>query len=301
MYRTILITGASGLIGKALTELLLQKGYDIHHLSRSSSKGGDKIKTFKWDVYKRQIDENCIKGVDAIIHLAGESIAGGRWTGKRKAQIIESRTASVRMLYDLLKRKKHHVQCLVSASAIGYYGDRGDKLLDEEAGPGDDFLAGVCMQWENAADEGKTLGIRVVKLRTGIVLDKDDGALAQLAFPIKMGVGAPLGSGRQWVSWIHLKDVVRMYCFAFENEIEGAFNMTAPYPVTNGELTAAVARRLKRPLWLPNIPDFFLKIILGEMNRAVLGSTKVSDAKIQSLGFRFRFPELKEALRDIYE
>jgi uncharacterized protein (TIGR01777 family) len=300
MYRTILITGASGLIGTALTGSLLRKGYYVHHLSRRNKADNTKVKTFKWNVYKNEIDENCIKGVDAIIHLAGEGIADKRWTNKRKLQIVESRTASINMLYGLLKKMDHQVKAVISASAIGYYGDRGADLLDEMSPHGNDFLARVCVQWEKAVDEGMALGLRVVKLRTGIVLDRNDAALRKMALPIKYGFGASLGSGEQWVSWIHLTDTVRMYLFALENELEGVFNMTAPGPVTNKELTKAIAERLHRPLWLPNVPEFVLRIILGEMSEAVLGSARVSPGKIESAGFEFKFPELKGALQDIY-
>jgi uncharacterized protein (TIGR01777 family) len=189
----------------------------------------------------------------------------------------------------------------MSASAIGYYGDRGDKLLEEDSAPGNDFLAQVCIEWEKAADEGKLFGLRVVKLRTGIVFDKADAALAKMAMPVKYGVGAPLGSGKQWVSWIHLEDAIRIYLFALENELEGAFNMAAPNPVTNKALTAAIAQVLNRPLWLPNVPRFILKLMLGEMSDAVLGSIKVSSGKIQSSGYTFKFPELADALKNIYK
>jgi uncharacterized protein len=300
MYKTILITGASGLIGKSLTGSLLEKGYYVHHLSRRDKGNDANVKTFKWDVYKNEIDENCINGVDAIIHLAGEGIADKRWTKKRKEQILQSRIRSIRMLYELLKKKDHQVKAVISASAIGYYGDQGEKLLDEENPPGSDFLAGVCVEWEKAAGEGKTLGLRVVKLRTGIVLDKNDAALSQMALPIKYGLGASLGSGKQWVSWIHLIDTIRMYIFALENNLDGVFNMAAPNPVTNKQLTKAIAEELNRPLWLPAIPGFVLKIILGEMSEAVLSSTKVSSDKIQTVGFEFRFPLLKDALHNIY-
>jgi uncharacterized protein (TIGR01777 family) len=301
MYKTILITGASGLIGKSLTEMLLKKGYIIHHLSRAGSHDNPEIKTFKWDVFNSIIDENCIKGVDAIIHLAGENIGDKRWTKKRKARIIESRTESIRMLYNLLRKNNHNIKTVISASAVGYYGDQGDKVLDEASPPGNDFAARVCIEWEKAVDEGRALGLRVVKLRTAIVLDKEEGALRQLALPIKYGFGAPLGSGKQWIPWIHLTDCTGIYLFALENNLQGIYNMTAPYPVINKELTKAIAKELKKPLWLPNIPGFFLKIILGEMGEAVLSSAMVSADKILSAGFEFKFPHLKEALQDIYQ
>jgi uncharacterized protein (TIGR01777 family) len=301
MSKTILITGASGLIGRSLSRFLSQKGYRIYHLNRSESKKNPWIKTFKWDVYTGKIDENCINGVDTIIHLAGEGIADKPWSKKRKQSIIESRTKSIRLILDLLKKKEHQLKTIISASAIGYYGDRGNELLIEESRPGPDYLGQTCIAWEKAVDEGKELGLRIVKLRTGLVLTAEGGALPQLAKPVQLGVGAPLGSGKQWVSWIHLQDVLNMYHFTLENsQLSGAFNMTAPNPVTNSELTETLARELKKPLWLPSVPAFILRIILGKMSAVVLNSTRTSSQKIQSKGFEFKFQTLAEALKNIY-
>ncbi len=301
--KTILITGGKGLVGKPLTQLLLLKGYNIHILSRGDEQQDNpKFRVFKWDVYKHKIDDKCIDGVEIIIHLAGEGIAEKRWTEKRKKQIIESRTESIRMIYDLLKRNnKHTIQAVISASAIGYYSDRGDELMTEESKPANDFLAYSCIEWEKAVDEGSDLGLRIVKFRTGIVLDKNGGALSQMDKPIKLGFGAILGSGKQWMSWIHIKDVIRMYAFAVDNkDMHGAFNMVTPNPVTNVEMTKAIANTLNKPLWLPKIPSFALKLAMGEMSTIVLGSTKVAAAKIQSAGFKFEYADLQEALEKIY-
>jgi uncharacterized protein len=301
MSKTILITGASGLIGKPLSRFLLQKGYRIYHLNRGGSFKDPRVKTFKWDVYNSKIDENCIEGVDAIIHLAGEGIAGKPWTKKRKQQIIESRTKSIRLLYDLLREKDHQVKTVISASAVGYYGDQRDKLLTEDSEAGNDFLGRSCLAWEQAVDAGKELGLRIVKLRTGVVLTLEGGALPEIAKPIKLGVGAPLGSGKQWMPWIHIQDVLRMYLFALENtELEGAFNMASPLPVTNKDLTKELARAVKKKLWLPRVPAFVLRVILGEMSAVVLSSDKTSSDKIQAMGFEFEFLSLREALKNIY-
>ena len=257
-------------------------------------------KTFYWDVAKREIDGDCIDNVDMIIHLAGEGIADKRWTSERKKAITESRTESIRLIYDLLKKKKNNVKSIISASAIGYYSDRGDELLTEDSNPGDDFLANCCAKWEAAADEGVQLGLKVVKFRTGVVLDKG-GALAKMAAPIKWCAGSPLGSGKQWIPWIHIQDVIDMYLFAIENEnINGVYNMVAPNPVTNKQLTKAIAKQLHRPLWLPNVPAFVLKLLLGEMSAIALGSTRVSAQKIEDAGFKFRYPYIAEALKEIY-
>lgn len=303
MNNTVLITGGSGLIGKVLCQKLLIKRYNIHLLSRKPQHGFDpRIKTFEWNVEKRSIDENCIKGVGTVIHLAGEGIVEKRWTKQRKQEIINSRTESIRMIYNLVRNTpSSEIKSIISAAAIGFYADRGDELLSEESRPGSGFLAESCIAWEQAVDEAEALGLRIVKFRTGIVLDPEDGALAEIARPVKLGLGAALGSGRQWVSWIHKEDVANMYLFALENEsLRGIFNMAAPHPVTNLELTQAIARQFKKPLWLPNVPGLALKLAMGEMSIAVLGSTKVDVQKIRNAGFQFKFPELISALKDLY-
>jgi len=303
MSQKVLITGGSGLLGKPLTRMLLQKGHTIHHLSRSPEfHGNPRLSVFKWDIDKGQIDENCISGVSAIIHLAGENIADGRWTRKRKEKILKSRTESIRLLYNLLERSPdHHVTTVISASAIGYYGNRGNEFLTEEAAPGQGFLPRVCIEWEKAVDEGVQLNLRVVKLRTGIVLTDGGGALPEMAGPIKKGLGSPLGSGKQWMSWIHIQDVIRMYAFVVENTgLQGTFNMTAPNPVINSEFTQSLAQALDKKIWLPKVPEFGLKLILGELSALVLDSARVSSSKIQAEGFKFEFPVLDEALKDIY-
>lgn len=290
------------MIGRKLTDLLLSKGYQVNHLSRQPNPNPE-VNTFLWDVNKGQIDERCINNVDTIVHLAGANVADGRWTDKRKKEIIESRTKSIGLIYKLLKAKPQHtVKSVISASAVGYYGDRADNLLTETSAPGTDFLANVCLQWEHAVDAGSSLGLRLAKLRTGVVLDAKGGALAAIAKPVKFGLGAPLGTGRQWVSWIHEEDVIEMYLYAIENEsINGDYNMVAPNPVTNKQLTKAVAAELHRPLLLPKVPAFALELILGEMSSMVLSSQKASAQKIEDAGFKFKYPTLMWALKDIYK
>ena len=300
MQKHILLTGGTGLIGTQLTKALLAKGYQVSHLDRKPGKN-PQVKTYLLDVTKGEIDATCINGVDTIIHLAGAGIVGKRWTDERKKEIINSRTQSIGLIYDLLKKKNHLVKSVISASATGYYGDRADELLTEESAPGNDFLAEVCIKWEQAADAGLDTGLRVVKLRTGVVLDKNGGALPQLANPIKWGIGSPMGSGKQWMPWIHWKDVVKLYLYAIENSaLKGVYNMTGPNPVTNQELTKAVAKQLRKPLWAPNVPEFVLKLILGEMRAVVMESDRTSAQKIEDAGFKFDFPELQDALKDIY-
>jgi len=299
LNKHILLTGGTGLIGSHLTEQLLKKGYRVGHLSRSAGKDA-RVKTFIWDVDNGGIDERCIDGVDMVVHLAGAGIADKRWTDQRKKVMIDSRTKSVGLIYNLLCRKKHQVNSIISASAIGYYSDRGDELMTEDSPPSNDFMAKCCIAWENAVDEGVALGLRIVKFRTGVVLD-NGGALAKMAMPVKLYAGSPLGSGKQWIPWIHSQDVVDMYIYAIENEnFAGVYNMVAPNPVTNEQLTQAIAKQLHKPLWLPNVPTFFLKFLLGEMSTIVLGSTKVSAQKIEDAGFKFKYPVIKEALAEIY-
>lgn len=295
----ILLTGGTGLIGSRLTEQLLRKGYRVSHLSRSSGKD-TRVTTFLWDIDKGEIDEHSIDGVDIIVHLAGAGIADKPWTDKRKKELIDSRTKSIRLIYSLLKTQKHQVNAVISAAAIGYYGDRGDELMTEDSPPSNNFLAKCCIAWEDAVDEGKKIGLRVVKFRTGVVLDKG-GALAKMALPVKLYAGSPLGNGKQWISWIHWQDVIDMYMFGIENEnLTGVYNMVAPNPVTNKQLTMAIAKQLHKPLWMPNVPTFFLKLLLGEMSTIVLGSTKVSAQKIEGAGFKFKYPEITAALQEIY-
>ncbi|WP_183556507.1 TIGR01777 family oxidoreductase [Mucilaginibacter sp. SP1R1] len=296
----ILITGGSGLIGKQLTRALLAKGNTVSHLSRKPGKYPN-VKTYIWDIDQGIIDEHCIDGVDTIVHLAGTGIADKLWTESRKKELVDSRTKSIGLIYELLKKRNHQVTSVISASGIGYYSNRGDELMTETSLPLNDFIARCCVEWETSVDEGEKLGLRVVKFRTGVVLDKDGGALPKLATPVKLYVGSPIGSGKQWVPWIHWLDVVDMYLFGIENaSLKGVYNMVAPNPVTNKQLTQAVAKQLHKPLWVPNVPAFVLKMLLGQMSTIVLGSTKVSAQKIQDAGFNFKFADLSPALQEIY-
>ncbi|UOE50246.1 TIGR01777 family oxidoreductase [Mucilaginibacter sp. SMC90] len=300
MTRSILLTGGSGLLGRHLTKALLAKGYAVSHLSRKA--GSDaQVKTFVWDIGKGIIDEHCIDGADTIVHLAGSGIAEKRWTDARKKDLVDSRVKSIELVYDLMKRKQHQVTSVISASGIGYYSNRGDELMHETSAPTNDFISQCCVLWEAAVDEGEKLGIRTLKFRTGVVLDNDGGALPTLAKPIKFYVGSPIGSGKQWVPWIHWRDVVEMYLLGIENKsFSGVYNMVAPNPVTNKQLTRAVAQQLNKPLWAPNVPGFVLKLLLGEMSSIVLGSTKVSAQKIEDAGFKFKYADIDAALNEIY-
>jgi uncharacterized protein len=301
--KTIVVSGGTGLIGQRLCKTLLDKGYEVRILSRQLNPSMDKrIRSFAWDVSKNVVDERCFEGADAIIHLAGEAIVDKAWTPARKKAIIESRTASIRLIYTALK-KSHNtsVKTVISAAAIGFYSDRGDEILSESSPAGEGFLAESCIAWEQAIDEGEALGLRIVKFRTGIVLDLAGGALPPMALPVKFGFGANLGSGKQWISWIHWEDVVNMYVFAVEHtNLQGTYNMAAPEPITNSTFTQALAKQFKRPLWLPGVPSILLKAVLGERSVAILGSTRVAVSKIQDAGFRFNFASISSALKNLY-
>jgi len=296
----ILITGGTGLIGRLITEELLNRGYSVSHLSRKPG-NNPKVKTYLWDVYSGRIDGHCLEGIGTVLHLAGENIAGKRWTDKRKKEIIDSRTKSIGLIYQLIKNQPNQVNTIISASAIGYYSDRGDELLTEDSPPNNDFMAQCCIEWEEAVDKGKELGLRILKFRTGVVLNKDEGALTEMAKPIKLGFGAPLGSGRQWIPWIHWRDVVDMFLYAIDKiNLSGVYNMAAPSPVTNKQFTKVLAKQLHRPVWPIRVPAFVFKLLMGEMSTLILASTRVSAEKIERDGFVFKYRELGGALQEIY-
>ena len=300
MNQHILLTGATGMLGKDLIKNLLDRGDKVSILSRKPQrlKG---VKVFLWDVYKQQIDFNCINGVDAIIHLAGENISAGKWTEKRKKEIIDSRVMSAQLLFKALAENKNQVKHFISAAAVGIYGDRGEELLTEISSPGSDFMANCCEQWEAAADEFKALGLRVVKIRTGVVLSKQSGALPAMAKPIQLFAGAPLGTGKQYIAWIHHIDMTQVYLHLLDRqELFGVYNASSPFPVTNKKLTKAIAKQLRRPVWPFNIPKAMLKLILGEMSAVVFNSNNTSAQKLLDTSFIFTFPHIEEALSDIY-
>ncbi|MFZ1806345.1 MAG: TIGR01777 family oxidoreductase [Cyclobacteriaceae bacterium] len=299
MHKNVLITGASGLVGTRLTALLQQKGYQISHLSRS--KGSGPIPTFQWNVSDGTMENGAINSIETIVNLAGAGIADKRWFASRKKEILESRTKSSELIYQTLKQSEHKVKTFVSASAIGIYGDAGsEKIFTEEDQPADDFLANVVKQWEASVDKIESLGIRVVKIRIGILLSEKGGALAEMIKPIKWGVGSPLGSGKQLMSWVHIDDACWMFIKAIEDQsMHGAYNAVAPTPITNKEMIAAIAKELDKPLWAPNVPGFILKLVLGEMSELVLRGSWVSSIKIQNSNFDFNYAKVDEALKDL--
>lgn len=302
MTQTILITGGTGLLGSRLTELLQKKGHAVTYLSRNPGKT-DEITAFQWDVHNQTIDAKAFDGVNTIIHLAGAGIADKKWDKQRKKEILESRTHSTRLLNESLKKEKHQVKTFVSASAIGYYGyDSGGVVKKEDSRFGDDFLATVTKNWEAEVDQlaADHPDIRVVKLRIGIVLSEKGGALKEIAKPVKWGVGAPLASGQQYMSWVHIDDLCGQFIFAAENDqVKGTYNAVAPNPVTNKELTKYIAKALHKPLWLPNVPAFVLKLVLGEMASMIIGGSKVSCEKIEQAGYTFKFTSAEQAVNDL--
>lgn len=276
--------------------MLVQQGHEVSHLGRTKKAG--KTPSFVWDVDHGIMDEQALKDVDTVIHLAGAGVADQRWTEKRKKEILESRIKSTALLARYLEQNEN-VKTVVSASAIGYYGfGLGDAEFREESKPGNDFLAQVVKAWEGEVD--KIQNKRVVKLRVGIVLSAKGGALKEMTTPIRWGVGAPLGTGKQYMSWIHLDDLCKMFVKAVEDtSMNGAYNATGPYAVTNHELTRTIAKTLHKPILLPSIPAFVLNLIVGEMAVIVVNGSIVSSKKIQQAGFKFQFPSLEEALPDL--
>lgn len=293
----VLITGGTGMIGSGISKQLKKTGHQVVHLSRSTSPV-DEYSTFSWDIAKGDIDERAFEGVEMIIHLAGASI-NQRWTEKNKKMIIDSRVESANLLFETVKRLKIPLKAFISMSAIGYYGgDTGDTILTESNDPGNDFLAETVTRWEAAADQFQSV-CPVTKFRTGVVLDGRGGALPQIAKPVRFYVGAPIGSGKQWMSWIHIDDVVNAFCEAVEGRLSGTFNLVAPKPTTNAQFTKSIAKTLGRPLILPNVPAFVLRMVMGEMATIVIGGNNVSSKHLESTGFKFNYPELDGALRDL--
>ncbi len=294
--RNILITGASGLVGTRLTQLLQQKGYGVAHLGRTKRNGA--VPSFTWNVTKQEIDEEAFNGIDTVIHLAGAGIADKRWSKARKREILESRTKSTALLVNTLNTNNTSVKTVVSASAIGYYGMTLNDTLFTEASPrGAGYLADVVTAWEHEADQLKNK--RLVKIRVGVVLSKNNGALAAMVRPIRFGLGAPLGMGQQYVSWIHIDDLCNMFIKAVEDEtMHGAYNATTG-AVTNRALTKAIAKQLRKPLWLPAVPGFALKLVLGEMADLVLYGNNVRAERTRQQGFVFDFDTVEQALSDL--
>lgn len=297
----VLITGATGLVGSHLTKLFRKKEIEVNYLTTSK----EKIKKINgyhgyfWDPEAGELDPSSLENVDAVIHLAGASIAN-RWTDSYKKEIIDSRVKSAKLLYESLHNNPNQVKRFISASGIGVYPDSLLKLHTEENEAIDDsFVGEVVERWETAAMEFIDLGINVSIIRLGMILAKEGGALPKLKEPTAFNAGAPLGSGKQWQSWIHIDDIAGIFSFVLENELDGIYNAVAPNPVTNKELVECIAKNMDRSLWLPRIPAFALKLALGEMSKVVLSSQLVSAEKIQNAGYDFKFKNLSKALENL--
>jgi uncharacterized protein (TIGR01777 family) len=294
----ILVSGSHGLVGKALIDSLTTDGHEVLKLvRRARSFGAPEV---EWHPNQGQIDAEHLEGFDVVVHLAGESIASGRWTDNKKRAIRESRVKGTSLLSEALTRLSRPPSVFLCASAIGYYGNRGDELLTEQSAPGEDFLSSVCIEWENATKPATEKGIRTINTRFGVILDVDGGALAQMLTPFRMGIGGRVGSGKQWMSWIALEDVVNGLKFLIADKpVQGPVNFVAPNPVTNAEFTKTLGRVLSRPTLFP-VPAFGARLAFGELADALLlSSQKVAPSVLQDHRFLFSWPTLEPALRHI--
>jgi uncharacterized protein (TIGR01777 family) len=300
----LIIAGGTGFIGSRLCNQLDRQGHSLTILTRSVSAADSPNKTTilcqpgSPGTWERNLEE-AIDGADGVINLAGEPIAGKRWSEAQKKKLRKSRIDTTRALATAIGKAKKKPALLLNASAVGYYGPRGNEVITEESGPGGDFLAGLCSDWENEAKRAESYGVRVIRLRTGIVLGKGGGALAKMVPPFKLFIGGPLGSGKQWMPWIHLEDEIGMIQFLMENSnAHGAVNACAPNPVTMKEFCRTLGSVLNRPCWAP-VPAFALRLLLGEMAEMLLTGQRAVPAAAERLGYRFRHPELREALENI--
>jgi uncharacterized protein len=299
----ILITGATGLIGRAISRRLADEGHQIVVLSRhpESAEVVAGAKAYNWEPELGPPERRVWEGVDAVIHLAGESVAASRWTDEQRRRIRDSRVIGTRRLIEGMKEASDRPKILVSGSAVGFYGNRGDEQLDEWSEPGRGFLPEVCQQWEREALRGQELGLRVTTVRTGVVLSTNGGALEKMLMPFRLGLGGRMGNGRQWFPWIHLEDIAGIFCHALSlAELSGPINGVAPGIVMNEEFTRELAAVLHRPVFLA-IPDFVLKVAMGEMAQLVLDSQRVTPRVALETGYKFRFQILGLALRSLLE
>lgn len=293
----ILISGASGLVGTHLIPTLIAKGHSVFKLVRKAPKSADEI---QWDAEKgfSETEKSKLGNFDAVVHLAGDNVASENWSDDKKRRIKESRTVGTRILVDALKQTNNPPKVFVSASAIGFYGNRGDEILDENSPKGVGFFPEVCDAWEQEARKAEAFA-RVVCLRIGVVLANDGGALEKMLLPFKLGVGGVIGSGKQYMPWISIEDIVGIFNFALENEVSGILNTTAPNPVTNYEFTKTFGKVLNRPTIFP-IPEFAIKLMFGEMGETLLlQACRVIPKRLQELGYKFKFENLEDAFRSV--
>lgn len=299
----IILAGSTGFIGQALIQALLSDGHDLYLLTRNPEKGrgewGDQVKLLKWDACTLEPWSREMEGADAVINLTGESIAGKRWTPEQKKKIIDSRVHSTKVMAEAILKSDSKPAVFINASAVGYYGSISSGDVTEDTVTGKGFLADTCVKWENEAKRASVEGVRVVCLRIGIVLEKEGGALEKMIPPFKFFIGGPLGSGKQWMPWIHRKDLVSIIQFILQSgKVAGAVNATAPYPVTMKEFCQKLASALGRPSWAP-VPAFALKLLLGEMADMLLGGQKAVPEKLLQAGFLFKYPYFEDALKEI--
>ena len=302
--KSVLITGGSGLIGRALSELLLAEGYKVFWLSRTKNLSA-KFPSYSWDYTKREIDTEILEEVDIIVHLAGDSIGSGRWTETKKEQIMSSRIDSTVLLLETLRELDLKPDVFISASAVGIYGNKTTENIYEEKDKtvADDFLAQVCNEWEKAVEQiSKTLGSRTVMIRTSMVLSPESEAFKKMYLPTKFGLGASLGSGKQYMPWIHIQDLCRIYLKAIQDTtLNGAYNASSPQQLRNREFMNTLSRVLKKPKLLPFIPGFIIRMMMGEAAEIVLGGSRISSKKIQEKGFKFLYDNAEDAIRNCVE
>jgi uncharacterized protein (TIGR01777 family) len=300
MKKNVLLTGGTGFIGKKLTRLLLENGFSVSILSRSVKKNTDGISYFQWDVEAGTIDEQAILNADYVIHLAGENIGAKRWTVTRKKSILDSREKSTQLLYTTLQKTNHKLDAFISASGVGIYGGINDELICSETTPAaSDFLGMVCQKWEGASLPIHALGIRTVQIRTGLVLGKGDGVLKQLLPLFRLRIGSAIGSGTQYMPWIHIDDLCRIYLTAITNsKMEGPYNAAINDGTNNTIFSATLAKVIGYKIWLPNVPAFVLQLVLGEMSQLVLKGRRVTSDKIEKIGFQFQYTDLEAAIKE---
>ena len=297
---SVLITGGSGLIGRYLTSALLSEGYSVSHLSRNEGTNG-KVRVFKWNPEKKFVDPGAFEGVDYLIHLAGANIGEKLWTKRRKEEIVNSRVTSAGYLNEIISGNNLNLKAFITASATGYYGSvTSDKIFDEEDPPSEDFLGTTCRLWEEGADLFTRMGIRSVKIRTAVVLEKSDSALSKLMKPARFGLAVRLGSGRQYFPWIHIDDLCKIYIKAVKDEkMQGAYNAVAPEQLNHNDFVKTMAAVMGIPFFLPPVPSCVLKAALGEMSDIVLKGSRISCWKIIKAGYIFRFDRLEGALKNV--
>jgi len=298
----ILITGGSGSIGRSLIPKLRGKGYSVSVIGRSVHKNLD-VPSYTWDLQKGTLDERALKDVTHIVHLAGAGIADKPWSPARKQEIIESRVKPLQLLSETLKKRNQRIEAIISSSAVGYYGGiTSEKVFTEVDAPANDFLGSTCRLWEDAVQSFKPVADREVRVRTGIVLMKSDGALPKLALPVRFGVGAAIGSGKQLMPWIHIDDMTSVYLHAIENRhMHGAYNAVSPESATQTQFIQKIGKSLKRPVFLPSVPRFLVSSVMGEMSKVITEGSRVSSQKIVDSGFEFKHIHLQEALNDLLQ